>query len=157
MEKGKATLLQYSWASLVAELVKNLPAMRETWVRSLGWEDPLEKGTATHSSTVARRIPGLSSPWGRQGSDTSGQLAVSRQCSEAVISKPIRGVCLGLEDFVGKVWEGELVNQVKRQEGSSQRRERTGQVRECGGKAHGEQRTPCVKQKRDAVGSHSLG
>ena len=36
--------LQYSWASLVAQLVKNLPAMRETWVRSLGWEDPLEKG-----------------------------------------------------------------------------------------------------------------
>jgi len=41
--------LQYSWASLVAQLVKNPPAMWETWVRSLGWEDPLEKGTATHS------------------------------------------------------------------------------------------------------------
>ena len=39
--------LQYSWASLVAQLVKNLPAMRETWVRSLGWEDPLEKGKAS--------------------------------------------------------------------------------------------------------------
>ena len=39
--------LQYSWASLVAQLVKNLPAMWETWVRSLGWEDPMEKGTAT--------------------------------------------------------------------------------------------------------------
>ena len=36
-------LLQYSWASLVAQLVKHLPAMRKTWVRSLGWEDPLEK------------------------------------------------------------------------------------------------------------------
>ena len=45
--------LQYSWASLVAQLVKNLPAMRETWVRSLGWEDPLEKGKATHSSILA--------------------------------------------------------------------------------------------------------
>ena len=45
------------WASLVAQLVKNLPAMRETWVRSLGWEDPLEKGTATHSSILAWRIP----------------------------------------------------------------------------------------------------
>ena len=42
--------LQYSWASLVAQLVKNLPAMQETWVRTLGWEDPLEKGMATHSS-----------------------------------------------------------------------------------------------------------
>ena len=40
--------LQYSWASLVPQLVKNLPAMRETWIRSLGWEDPLEKGKATH-------------------------------------------------------------------------------------------------------------
>ena len=48
---------QYFWASLVAQLVKNLPAMRKTWVRSLGWEDPLEKGTATHSSILAWRIP----------------------------------------------------------------------------------------------------
>ena len=45
--------LQYSWASLVAQLVNNLPAMWETWVRSLGWEDPLEKGKATHSSIMA--------------------------------------------------------------------------------------------------------
>ena len=45
------------WASLVAQLVKSLPAMQETWVRSLGREDPLEKGMATHSSTVAWRIP----------------------------------------------------------------------------------------------------
>ena len=43
-------------ASLVAQLVKNLPAVRETWVRSLGWEDPLEKGMATHSSILAWRI-----------------------------------------------------------------------------------------------------
>ena len=49
--------LQCSWASLVAQLVKNLPAMRETWVRSLGWEDPLENGKATHSSILAWRIP----------------------------------------------------------------------------------------------------
>ena len=49
--------LQYSWAFLVAQLVKNLPAMRETWVRFLGWEDPLEKGEATYSSILARRIP----------------------------------------------------------------------------------------------------
>ena len=49
--------LQYSWASLVSQLVKKLPAMRETWVRSLGWEDPLEKGMATHFSILAWRIP----------------------------------------------------------------------------------------------------
>ena len=49
--------LQYSWASLVAQQVKNLPAMQETWVRSLGWEEPLEEGMATHSSILALRIP----------------------------------------------------------------------------------------------------
>ena len=49
--------LQYSWASLVAQWVKNSPAMRETWVRVLGWEDPLEKGKATNSSILAWRIP----------------------------------------------------------------------------------------------------
>ena len=48
--------LQYSWASLVAQQVKNPPAMLETWVPSLGWEDPLEKGKATHSSILAWRI-----------------------------------------------------------------------------------------------------
>ena len=45
------------YASLVAQLVKNLPAMQETWVWSLGWEDPLEKGMATHPSILAWRIP----------------------------------------------------------------------------------------------------
>ena len=49
--------LQYSWASLVAQLVKTLPAMWETWVRSLGREDPLEEGTATQSRVLAWRIP----------------------------------------------------------------------------------------------------
>ena len=48
--------LQSAWASLVAQLVKNPPAMRETRVQSLGWEDPLEKGMATHSSILALRI-----------------------------------------------------------------------------------------------------
>ena len=48
---------QYSWASLVAQVVKNLPATWETWVRSLGREDPLQKGKATHSSILAWRIP----------------------------------------------------------------------------------------------------
>ena len=49
--------LQCSWASLVAQLVTNLPAMRATWVRSLGWEDLLEKRKATHSSILSKRIP----------------------------------------------------------------------------------------------------
>ena len=50
--------LQYSQASLVAQLVKNPPVMQETRVQSLGWEDPLEKGKGTHSSILAWRIPG---------------------------------------------------------------------------------------------------
>ena len=49
-------LLQYSWASLVAQMAKNLPTRQETWVQSLDWEDSLEKGTATHSSILAWRI-----------------------------------------------------------------------------------------------------
>ena len=49
--------LNYFGTSLVAQLVKNPPAMRKTWVQSLGWEDPLEKGTATHPSILAWRIP----------------------------------------------------------------------------------------------------
>ena len=67
--------LQCSWASLVAQLVKNLPAMRETWVRSLSWEDPPDKGKATHSSILAWRIP-----WtvygGHKGSETTEQLSL---------------------------------------------------------------------------------
>ena len=61
---------QYSWASLVAQLVKNPPAMQEMWVQSLGWEDPLEKEKATHSSILAWRIPwtkvhGVTKSWTR--------------------------------------------------------------------------------------------
>ena len=53
------------WASLIAQLVKNPPAMRETWVRSLGWEDPLEKETATHSSILAYTVHGVARSWTR--------------------------------------------------------------------------------------------
>ena len=56
-EEGIGYPLQCSRASIVAQLVKNLPAMRETWVRSLGQEDPLEMGKGTHSSILAWRIP----------------------------------------------------------------------------------------------------
>ena len=53
-------------ASLVVQRLKHLPAMRETWVRSLGWEDPLEKDMATHSSILAWRIPWTEEPGGLQ-------------------------------------------------------------------------------------------
>ena len=52
------------WGSLVAQRLKRLPAMQETWVRSLGREDPLEKEMATHSSVLAWRIPGAGEPGG---------------------------------------------------------------------------------------------
>ena len=58
--------LQYSWASLVAQMVKNPPAMWEAWVQSLGWEGPLEDGKATHSSILAWRIPWTEEPGGLQ-------------------------------------------------------------------------------------------
>ena len=57
----------------MAQTVKNLPAMQETWVHSLGWEDLLEKGTATHSSILAWKIPWTEEPgrfWGRTELDT---------------------------------------------------------------------------------------
>ena len=61
----------YVRASLVAQLVKNLPAVQETWVRSLGWEDPLEKGMAPHSSILTWRIPCTEEPGGLQFMDCS--------------------------------------------------------------------------------------
>ena len=64
--------VQYSWASLVAQTVKNLPAMQETWVRTLGWEDPLEKRKATLSSTMAWRIPWTEEPYRYMGSQRVG-------------------------------------------------------------------------------------
>ena len=68
--------LQHSWAFLMAQLVKNLSATRETWVQFLGWEDPLEKEMAIHSSILAWRIPWTEEPgrlqfMGSQESDTS--------------------------------------------------------------------------------------
>ena len=56
------SLVNFNWDSVVAQRLKPLPAMRETWVRSLGWEDPLEKEMATHSSTLAWKIPQMEGP-----------------------------------------------------------------------------------------------
>ena len=68
-----ALISHASRASLVARLVKNLPAMQEAWFRSLGWEDPLKKGKATHSNTLACRIP-WTTVHGVAESDTTTQL-----------------------------------------------------------------------------------
>ena len=69
-------LSHYLWDSLVAQMIKNLPTMRETWVRSLGWEDPLEEEMATHSSILAWRSHGQRSladysPWYCKELDTT--------------------------------------------------------------------------------------
>ena len=58
--------MNWDGASLVAQTGKNLPALRETWVQSLGWEDPLEEEMATHSSTLAWKIPWMEEPGGLQ-------------------------------------------------------------------------------------------
>ena len=63
--------LQYSWTLLVAQLVRNPPAIWETWLRSLGWEDPLEKGKATYSNILAWRILWTVCPRGHKESDTT--------------------------------------------------------------------------------------
>ena len=63
--------------SLVAQMVKNLPAMQEIWVQLLGQEDPLEKGMATHCSILVWRIPWTEEPDGLQESDTTEQLTLS--------------------------------------------------------------------------------
>ena len=67
-------VLQAIRASLVAQLLKNPPALWETWIRSLGWEDSLEKGKVTHSSILAWRIPWIEEPGGLQsmGSQRAG-------------------------------------------------------------------------------------
>ena len=81
--------LQYSWASLVAQLTNNLPAMWEAWVWSLGWEDPLEKGKATHSSILAWRIPWT---WGHKELDTTEGLSLA-----------LFHFCLRYKGFVNKI------------------------------------------------------
>ena len=64
--------LQYSWASLVTQLIQNPPAMQEAWVRSLGWEDPLDEGMTTHPSILAWRVPWTEKPGGLQFMGSQG-------------------------------------------------------------------------------------
>ena len=84
--------LQYSWASLLAQEVKNLPAVWETWVRSLGQEDPLDEGMATHSSTLAWRIPGTGEPGGLQsmGSQRVGHDWATKNSTEHWVEFSVR-------------------------------------------------------------------
>ena len=66
----------FDWTSLVVQLEKNLPAVRETWVPILGWKDPLEKGKVTHSVFWPRAFHGLYSPWGHKESDVTEQFSL---------------------------------------------------------------------------------
>ena len=90
-------------------MVKKLPATRETQVRSLGWEDPLEKGMATHSSILAWRIPwteepgGLYSPCGRKELDTTEQITLSLGWIQLDL---LMGWIWGMEERQAKVWIG---------------------------------------------------
>ena len=87
---------QFSWASLLAQLVKNLPAVWETWVQSLGWEDPLEKETATYSSILTWRY----SPWSCKDSDMtewllltiSGKLYFPKAITSEIVKKLFKAV-----------------------------------------------------------------
>ena len=81
LSESRSNLSQRSpdWVSLMAQTVKNLPAMWETCIRFLGWEDPLEKGMATHSRILAWRIPWTEEPGGLQ---SMGSQRVGHDCSD---------------------------------------------------------------------------
>ena len=82
--------LQYSRASLVSQLVKNLPAMWETWVWSLGWEDSLEKGMSTHSSILPGEVHGLYDTWGCKELDTTEWVSLTHSTWIVSYMKPWR-------------------------------------------------------------------
>ena len=89
------------WASLAAQLVKNLPAVWETWFRPLGWEGPLEKGKATHSSILAWRIP-----WTvlSMGSQRVGQ-SVSHSLTHSLMISDIEQLFMCLLTFACLLWK----------------------------------------------------
>ena len=89
--EGIGSPIQYSWASLVAQMVKNLPAMWETWVWSLGWEDPLEKGVATLSVILPGESPWTEEPGGLQSMD----------CKELDMTERVSTGKSGMLQFMG--------------------------------------------------------
>ena len=97
--------------SLVAQTVKNLPAMWKTWVQSLGEEDPLEKGMATHSSILDWRIPWTEEPGGLQPmgpqSDTAEQLTFSQRIQKNGIDEPISKTGIETQTQRNDMWLGE--------------------------------------------------
>ena len=103
-EEVSGTFLRTCKASLVAQSVKNLPAVQETWVQSLGWQDPLEEGTATHSSILAWRISWTEEPGGLQfmWSQRVGHDGTTKHCTA-------RLPCHQLWDLVANFWTARKV------------------------------------------------
>ena len=115
-EEGIGYPLQYSWASLLAQLVKNPPAMWETWVQPLGWKDPLERGTATHSSILAWRIPWAIESLGSQRVRhdwVTFTLCCDLYCS-SLCSQPVRNLPFmwGLKRNTYEAENNEILNSV---------------------------------------------
>ena len=103
--------LQYSWVSLVTKRVKNPSAMWETWVRSLGWKDPLEKGKATHSSILAWRIPWTMYLWGRKELDKTEQFSHSLWWCETLQKKlHFESCCFVLTKWLDSFWGRKIKN-----------------------------------------------
>ena len=85
--EGIGYSFQYSWTSLVAQMVKNPAAVRDIWVRSLGWEDPLEKGKATHCTILTWRIPWTVQCVGSKESDVTEQLSTAHSYLESPVDR----------------------------------------------------------------------
>ena len=90
-KKQHGNSLKKKGASLVSQLVKNLPAMWDTWVRSLGWEDPLEEGMATHSNILAWKIPWTGEPGGLQSIEPQSRTQLSDSAQHIIIIISPRG------------------------------------------------------------------
>ena len=101
------------WTSLVAQMIKNLPAMQETWVQSLGWEDPLEKGMVTHSSIFAWKIPWTEESGQLQS--TGSQRVGHNWVTNTQTPEPYMFRCYGLSQYIEQsrrwVWLMILVKQ----------------------------------------------
>ena len=95
LTRGTDALSHHLWASLVAQTVKDRPTMRETWVQSPGWDNPLEEGMATHSSILAWRIPGTEEPGGLQSITSFVSTSHSKQM-EFIWITPERFITLSL-------------------------------------------------------------
>ena len=105
--EGRGYPVPYSWASLVAQMVKNPPAMQETWVPSLGWEDSLEEGMATHSSIPTWRIPKDRDAWLRSMGSQRVRHDWGTKQSAAHVTNYHRHSCLKQYKFILPVSTGQ--------------------------------------------------